>query len=116
MDPEEDAQLSGGFRFILYVSFPKQEEAIAFDMCQGLQELCQKKNIKNFEFHPRFSNQSKERWDQTFIENCLNQYSSENLKKIWVCGPPSMNETFDRYLTERAGKADKANKFVFEIL
>ncbi len=36
MDPEEDAQLSGGFRFILYVSFPKQEEAIALDLCHGL--------------------------------------------------------------------------------
>ena len=33
LDSKEDAQLSKGFQFILYVSFPKQEESIAFEMC-----------------------------------------------------------------------------------
>jgi hypothetical protein len=63
LDPEEEAQLTRGFRFIFYVSFPKVEESIAIDLCQGLQELCQRKNLKNFHFYPRFSTISKERWD-----------------------------------------------------
>lgn len=33
IDPQEDSQLSPSFKFILYVSFPKQEDAIALEMC-----------------------------------------------------------------------------------
>jgi NAD(P)H-flavin reductase len=98
LSPEEDVQLDPKFRFILFCSFPKKEEAIGFEMCQLLNDLCQSQGMNNFQFVSRFSNISKERWDTAFLEKRLQEYDSQNLGRLWVCGPPSMNELFDKYL------------------
>ena len=56
LSQEEDNQLdSERFKFILYVSFPKRDEAIALDLCQGLTEITKAAGAKNFEFFARFS-------------------------------------------------------------
>jgi predicted ferric reductase len=46
----------------------------------------------------RYSDENIPKWDESFIEKRLLKYSSEDLKKIWVCGPPQMNESFDKAL------------------
>ena len=33
-------------------------------------------------------------WDKAFIEDELSD--AEDLKKIWICGSPQLQETFDR--------------------
>jgi predicted ferric reductase len=58
---------------------------------------------------------NKARWDSVFIERQVEIHSKNNLKKIWVCGPPAMNETFDRTLGNIAGKY-KLHRNQIEIL
>ena len=84
------------FRFILHVSFPRKEEAVAIEMLEALQSVTQKKGLNNFELMVRYSNQNKGRWDEDFVERQLEVLSKVDLKKIWVCGPPVMNEVFDK--------------------
>lgn len=93
---DEDCQLGLKFKFIFYVSFPQRDDAIGLELCQGLQDLCQKRSLQNFTFIPRFSNESKQRWDANFINEQI-KIHSHSLKKVWVCGPPVMNEFFDKH-------------------
>jgi len=51
----------------------------------------------------RLSNQNKQRWDYEFLDKQLEMYN-DNLKKIWVCGPPRMNEDFDKGLEKLSKK------------
>ena len=44
------------FRFILHVSFPRKEEAVAIEMLEALQSVTQKKGLNNFELVVRYSN------------------------------------------------------------
>ncbi len=107
-EPEASQIDDKDFKFIFYASFPSKEEGIAMDLCQGLDALCKQHSINNFEFHVRLSNESKERWNNEFIEKSLKPHSS-NIKKVWVCGPPRMNEDFDKCLGKLAesGLIDK---------
>ena len=91
MGREEQSQIGPGFKFIFYISFPNREEAICYDLCMGLQELSEQHGFKNFEFIARFSSEAKERWDMDFIDKQL-EVNGSSLKKVWVCGPPVMNE------------------------
>lgn len=36
LDSDEEAMLSDKFSFVFFISFPKKEEAIAYDLCVGL--------------------------------------------------------------------------------
>jgi hypothetical protein len=49
-----------------------------------------------FELRTRFSNESKERWDMKFLEKEFGKKDINKIKKIWVCGPPIMNEDMDK--------------------
>jgi hypothetical protein len=51
------------FKFIFYVSFSKKEDCIGFELCDGLNKICQQYELTNFSFRPRFSNIDKARWD-----------------------------------------------------
>ena len=44
------------FKFVLYASFARPEEVIGGQMLNGLQRICEKKGLKNFELIYRFSN------------------------------------------------------------
>ena len=43
------------------------------------------------------------RWDKAFIEKELTPLAG-NIKKVYVCGAPALNETFDRAFEELAPK------------
>ncbi|CDW77349.1 cytochrome b5-like heme steroid binding domain containing protein [Stylonychia lemnae] len=104
LKPSEDNQIDGdSFKFVLYVSFPKREEVIGLELYEGLVQIQEKFELKNFEFHMRLSNETKERWDFKFLDQQLDKYN-ENLQKIWVCGPPRMNEDFDKNLLRLQNK------------
>lgn len=97
------------FKFVFFVSFPKREDVIGIELCEGLQRVCKKYEIDNFEFIPRISNEIKDkassRWDFKFIDETLSRYRKQNvIKKVWVCGPPIMNEMFDKSLEELGPK------------
>ena len=69
-------------------------------MLDGLHLYCKREKIDNFELIKRFSNENSERWDAAFIKRQVEIFSKGNLKKIWVCGPPKMNEVFEKTLMD----------------
>lgn len=98
LSEKEDAQLdSQTFKLVLFVSFPKKDEVIGLELYEKLVELQKKLGLSIFEFHMRLSNEKPARWDHKFIRNQLEAYQT-NLKRIWACGPPRMNEDFDKAL------------------
>eukprot|EP00347_Sterkiella_histriomuscorum_P024123 403332230 len=103
------------FKFTLYASFPKEEEALCLDLLEGLQEITNKSENKNFELILRISSKTKQRWDNEYIQRQLQLQTQTDLRKIWVCGPPAMNETFDRCL-DQLGPQFGLNRNQWEIL
>ena len=51
-------------------------------------------NIPQFKLVLRLSDQKSPRWDKAFLSECI----PKEVEKIWVCGPPLMNESFDKSL------------------
>ncbi len=52
--------------------------------------------MKNFELRLRLSNETKVRWNQDFVKENLGKMTP--IQRVWVCGPPVMNEDFDKTL------------------
>ena len=87
------------FLFILFASFASEEEAIALPLINALKELCEKSGkLDLFQVHMRMgvARQSPRRWDQHFYETNIRDLVGKNVNKIWMCGPPIMQEVFDR--------------------
>ena len=94
---KQTGRITDGFKLKLYVSFRDRNEAIGLDMLEALESYCKRNSADNFELIVRISNESKGgRWNDAWIDQQLADHSSKTVKKIWVCGPPVMNETFDR--------------------
>ena len=89
-DHEENQLSRKDFKFIFYLSFRDRDSGIAVDLIQGLHELSKKTDMNNFECYIRYSNESRQRWDRLWILNQL-KIHQDDLKKVWVCGPPKMN-------------------------
>ncbi|CDW75650.1 cytochrome b5-like heme steroid binding domain containing protein [Stylonychia lemnae] len=114
LDKEENEMLSNtNFKFIFYLSFPNRQQAIGLALCEGLEKITKAKGKNNFELRVRLSNESKEQWNETFITQQIQ--NNPGIKRVWVCGPPKMNETFDKTLQkeEKGGRLPKAS---FEIM
>lgn len=90
--------LDGNFKFYLYVSFPNRNDSVALELFEALSNYCNRKGMKNFDLFVRLSQEGKNpaRWNEDFIQDQLRQFNVDEIQKIWVCGPPAMNETFDR--------------------
>jgi len=61
-----------------------------------------------FKLYLRCSDEKSPRWDKSFIFNQLMYYTTHiredwqqtGIQKVWVCGPPLMEEIFDKILFE----------------
>jgi len=86
------------FQMHLYASFPSKADAVAYELCEALHNYCQRNDLKTFTLHPRLSKEkiNPARWNETWIESTLSSYNAKEVERLWVCGPPVMNETFDR--------------------
>ena len=42
-------------------------------------------------------------WDQKFVEDSLIMYAGK-IRKVWISGPPNMNETLDKSFENLAEK------------
>lgn len=94
LDSESKA-LGDQFSLTLYVSFQSRQDAIGLDLLEALNDFCKKKQIKCFSLVTRISTEGRQRrWDNDWIMERIKEV--KDLKKAWVCGPPIMNETFDR--------------------
>lgn len=75
-----------------------------------MDEYCKRTNTNNFHLFVRLSQEKVNpgRWDEAFIRQEIDKFGAKNIQKVWVCGPPVMNETFDRvFSAEQAGDDDK---------
>jgi hypothetical protein len=85
------------FKFVLYASFPSRSDAIGLEFLEGLRDIQMNLPFKNFHLELRFGNDARGvRWDHEFITRHLDIWKKEGLTKAYVCGPPQMNELFDR--------------------
>lgn len=94
------SSLSEDFEFHLYCSWEDKDQAIGLEIMEMLVKVNQIFKMNNFKLVTRFSKvaegeQKPPRWNQDFIEKELTP-SKGQIKKIWVSGPPIMNESFDR--------------------
>ena len=87
-------RLHPNFKLVLHASFRNKEESIALDMLENLQKLMTKRGKDNFQF--KLKPTAGKRWDQEFLKKELGSY--KEVKKIWACGPPIMEEKFDKCL------------------
>jgi predicted ferric reductase len=101
MIPEKD-RLHPKFKLVLFASFLSKSDSIAMNLLLNLQKFCKANNSDMFTLNIRFSDHKQQRWDESFLSQELNQ--KMNIKKVWVCGPPQMEEAFDKYLSTIASK------------
>lgn len=103
------------FEFHLYVSFPSAADGVAFDLMTALHEFCERNNLKTFKLIARLSKEkvNPARWDENWITKTVGGYSPDQVKRVWVCGPPVLNETFDRTLGKmRQAAAETKTKVI----
>ena len=98
--PEDVQRIPQTFILHLYVAFASRKESIGLEILEALEKLNKKIGKTNFILNVRFSTpdnpaDKKPRWDAKFIEQELTPFSKE-IKRVWICGPPVMNELFDR--------------------
>ena len=90
------------FQFYLYVSYSSRKEAVGLDLFEALKSYCLKHGLLNFDLHVRMAIEGKNprRWDADFVRDELERFKLKEVQRIWVCGPPGMNQEFDMVLTE----------------
>jgi len=90
------------FSMHMYASFPSRREGVAYELMEALHNYCLARDLQTFVLHPRLSKEkiNPARWDNKWIENTLLQYKPAEVQRVWVCGPPFMNEQFDRTLMD----------------
>ena len=131
-DEEVDPQfkrLQDSFQFHLYVAFLDGDSTIGLELCETLERVNAKlakleegqlKGLKDqFKLTIRlscdiFAKEKPKRWDHNYIEHELTPLAGQ-IRKIWVCGPPIMNQTFDKALGKMKEKLKISTKNI-EIL
>ena len=71
----------------------------------SLHKFCQRNNRSNFNLITRFRFEgvNERKWDKQFLEEELvtsGKFDLDDISRVWVCGPPSMNQTFDQAFDE----------------
>lgn len=95
---------------MLFASFQSRGDAIALPLLEGLAKLVNAKGVpQRFKLVLRLSSANKSapvhparRWDSNFIKEQLETYSKSGISQIWVCGPPLLEEVFDKSLSSLA--------------
>jgi len=83
------------FSFELYTSFATKDESIGLELIYMLSKACKRYKMPNlFIHHPKGSGK---RLDQDgYFQKFQELEQSGTCRKVWVCGPPLMQEHFDR--------------------
>jgi predicted ferric reductase len=109
---KEEDRINEGFKLKFYASFQSRADAVGLELLEALSNYCKKHGKDNFELVLRLSDAGKQRrWDAGFIKEQLGQAET---RKVWVCGPPVLTETFDRCFA--ALKRDQPDRYKHGIL
>ena len=95
------------FTFELHTSFASEEESMGLELVDILVDMCEKYNLPNlFIHHCRISKVKpgekirqpvgKRMDENAYREEFEKMEASGTVEKIYVCGPPIMQEHFDR--------------------
>jgi hypothetical protein len=104
------------FKFVLYASFPSSKDAVGLELLEGLRDVTKGMGLSNFHLELRFGNEARgTRWDREFIIRNVEIWQKEGLSKAYVCGPPVMNELFDRTI-ESLIQQNLLERSVIEVL
>ena len=97
-----DVTLKGSSLRSTYPSSLEMTQSPSISLFEALEEYCNNNEKSNFELTVRLSKekQNSARWNKDFIEAQLKKHNVSEIKRIWVCGPPIMDETFDRAFQE----------------
>ena len=105
--PKTMNQLKDNFVFLFYVSMPCMDSEIGLNVCEALQKVNRKLGETNFKLVVRISKRwdgfRGEVWDEKFVDDNLSPYSGQ-IKKVWISGPPGMNETLDKSFEKLSDK------------
>lgn len=91
-----------GFQLLIYASFSDKENALGLELMKALEAVNNKLGISNFKAVVRLSKVEEgmtklPRWSQTYVEEELIPLAGK-MKKVWVVGPPAVNEIMDKAL------------------
>ena len=98
--PEEMQYFQPGFKLHLYVAFQSRQQSIGLDLIEALVRVNEKLGLDNFKLTLRLSESEGKklpRWTEEWIKTEMEPLAGK-IQKIWVCGPPVMNELFDKTL------------------
>jgi len=88
-----DEKFHDDFKLVMFVGFQSRKDAIALSILEGLQHIVKTLQVPNkFRLFFRFSDQKSPRWNTDFIKKQLEIYQKETIAKIYVCGPPLLEE------------------------
>ena len=103
--PEEMSVYEADFVFHLYCSFADRESAIGLQIIEALEKVNAKLGLSNFKATVRLSKTDGPklpRWSPTYISDELTPLAG-SINRIWVVGPPAVNEMFDKTLEAMTG-------------
>ena len=105
--PEDMDQLDDNFVFLFYVSMLSMDSEIGLNICEALQKVNRKLGENNFKLTVRISKRwdghRGQVWDEKFVDEALTPYAGK-IRKVWISGPPGMNEGLDKAFDNLAGK------------
>ena len=83
------------------------DSEIGLNVCEALEKVNRKLGETNFKLTVRISKRWDGNrgnvWDESFVEEELMPYAGK-IKKVWISGPPVMNETLDKSFENIAEK------------
>ncbi|CDW90265.1 cytochrome b5-like heme steroid binding domain containing protein [Stylonychia lemnae] len=107
--PEQSSLIDGDFKIHLHCSFREKNDYIGQELIEGLKRVNQIKVMSNFQVKMR--DQNNKEWEKDYLQKAVEQAEGK-VNKIWVCGPPKMNESFNIFFNQ----LKKQFKFKNEIL
>lgn len=87
VDEIDALKLEDDFKFTFYVTYFDRKQACGLRLLEALAKL----KSKHFEMVLRLSTEKSPRWDQKFLAARL----PATCEKLWICGTPQMNESFE---------------------
>lgn len=102
-------QLKDDFTFLFYVSMLSMDSEIGLNICEALQKVNKKLGETNFKLTVRISKRwdgfRGEVWDEKFVDEQLSPHAGK-IRKVWISGPPGMNESLDKAFDKLAEKLE----------
>lgn len=98
----ESSYLQNDFKFVFYIYAASRDHVVGLELLEQIAAL----QSKFFEFRLVLTNENKDGklTTQEKIENELRSHGSYS--KVWVCGPPVMNELFEKTFSSMIRQRD----------